>query len=452
MSKGKLAIEAPVTVTSSIVGSDRFDSISIRSAMLTVRKGPDRGLKLALSDHGVVVGSEKSCDLCLSDEGVSRRHFEIIPQTTGYLIRDLGSMNGTFLRGIRITEAILTEGLDIELGRSRLRLTLLDQFDEFPLSPHSAFGKMLGPSAAMRRVFTLLESATGADLTLLLTGETGTGKDLAAETVHGLSRRRDAPFIVVDCGAITASLLASELFGHKKGAFTGAERDRVGSFEAAAGGTLFLDEIGELDVATQPMLLRFLESRQIKRLGENRYRPVDVRLIVATNRDLDAEVKAGRFRQDLFFRLSVLRVRMPSLRERPEDIAFLARHFVQKLKPELDPDQVLSEQILAMLYSHSWAGNVRELRNVVERLLVVPYDKAFLREAEPAPSLMKIDDLLRMPFHHARKAWVERFEKQYLSFQLHNHQGVVTRAAKKSEMARETFHRLMAKHGLKKKQ
>jgi len=433
-----------------ITKPDQSAALQVRRARLKVTRGPDKGQQKDLPPTGAVVGSSPDCDLMLTDTAVSRRHFEILPGEDGFTLRDLGSKNGTVLGGMLLHEVTLTAGADIQVGQSRLRFSILDEHDEYPLSNRTSFGPLLGRSVAMRQVFALLEPAAASEATLLLEGESGTGKDLAAETIHSLSPRRAEPFVVVDCGAVHSTLAESELFGHLKGSFTGADSDRAGAIESANGGTVFLDEIGEVPPGVQPKLLRFLENKEVKRLGENRYRPVDVRLIVATNRDLTAEVEAGRFREDLFYRLSVVRVRFPPLRDRREDIGPLARSFVQKLRPDADPIEVISDQVLSMFQNHDWPGNVRELRNVVERLLLFPERPEAAISPTGRSSGQEAQDLLGLPFHEARRAWTDRFEKVYLSSMLDGHNGVVSQAAEAAGIPRQTFHRLMAKHRLKK--
>jgi transcriptional regulator with GAF, ATPase, and Fis domain len=439
-----------VLVTKIITKSDQTSSLQIRRASLKITKGPDKGLQIKIQGNGVVVGSAPECDLVVTDPAVSRRHFELVPVERGFLLRDLGSKNGTGIGNIAIKEAILTGQAEIIIGQSRIRFSILSEHDEFPLSSRSSLGRLLGRSVAMRKIFYLLERAAKSDTTLLLEGESGTGKDLAAETVHELSDRRRGPFLVVDCGAVKSTLVESELFGHRKGAFTGAEKDRAGVFESATKGTVFLDEIGELDPALQPKLLRLLENRQIKRLGENKYRPVDVRLIAATNRDLKAEVDSGKFRQDLYYRISVLGINMVPLRDRREDIGMLARSFVQKLDQNVDPLKVVSDQVISMFLNHDWPGNVRELRNVVERLLLFPEKPAQVLQLTKADQNQAItyDNLINLPFHDARRNWIDRFEKVYLTSLLDANQGVVARAARQAGIPRQTFHRLLTKHGL----
>jgi two-component system response regulator GlrR len=428
-------------------------TLKVRRARLKVISGPDKGLYKDIGLFRIVVGTDSGCDLVLTDQSVSRRHFDLAPCPHGFRLCDLESTNGTIVKGMRAEQITLTGREDIRIGQTRLRLLLLDDHEEHPLSPLGFFGPLLGESIAMRQVFALLEPAARSNTILLLEGESGTGKDLAAETVHRMSARKDQPFIVVDCGTIQSTLVESELFGHRKGAFTGAEQDRMGALESAHQGTIFLDEIGELDLSIQPKLLRLLENREIKRLGENHYRPVDVRLIAATNRDLEDEVRAGRFREDLYYRLSVLRVRMPALRDRLEDVAMLARRFVQQIAPEADPESVINESVMSMFMNHDWPGNVRELRNAVQRLLLFPERPgAALRMSEqPGAATRSVVDLVDLPYYEARRKWTEDFERDYLSALLADSGGVVARAAKRAGIARQTLYKLLDKYNFAKK-
>jgi transcriptional regulator with PAS, ATPase and Fis domain len=441
-------------ITQIITMPDRSEVMQVRQAHLVVTKGPDKGKKRDIGQPGLVVGSAPDCSFVLTDSGVSRNHLEIVPGFEGFDLRDLDSKNGTMVNSVRVTNALLTGGEEIRLGKSRMQVVVLDKHDQFPLSDKTSFGSLRGRSHAMRRVFAQLERAVATDSTLLLEGESGTGKDLAAESVHLLSERRQGPFVVMDCGAMGPSLVESELFGHRKGAFTGADQDRAGVFESADLGTVFLDEIGELEPGIQVKLLRLLEKKEFRRLGENRYRSVDVRLIAATNRDLAADVETGKFRQDLYFRLSVIRVRLPPLRERREDIGLLAKIFLPMLRPDLDPVEVISDRVLAMFVNHDWPGNVRELRNVLERLILFPENpEAAIRtvaKADSQDSTLLTHDLLGMDFHQAREKLNERFEKIYLSAMLDACDHVVAKAAERSGMARQSFYRLMARHKLAK--
>ncbi|MCA9666346.1 MAG: sigma 54-dependent Fis family transcriptional regulator [Myxococcales bacterium] len=430
-------------------------TLMMQAATLLVRRGPDKGKRFELEAPRAVIGSGEHCELCLADGSVSREHLEVLAVEGGYLLRDLGSTNGTFVGGVRLREGIVSDTTAIELGETRVRLSPSDKVVEVPVSARRSFGELHGESVAMRTVFAQLERVAPSDTTVLVVGESGTGKELAARSLHAASARQEAPFIIIDCGAMPPTLLEAELFGHERGAFTGADRARDGAFAEADGGTVFLDEIGELPIELQPRLLRFLERREVRRIGSTQHRVVDVRVIAATNRPLRADITAKRFREDLYYRLSVVTITLPPLRGRPEDIELLALHFAER--GGRDARDVLSPALLAALGTHDWPGNARELRNVVERMLLFPeLDAAQLIAAgDPAtagqprggvPSLATLTDL---PFHEARSQWQDRFEEAYLAAQLERAGGVVANAAEDCGLPRQTFHRLMKKHGLR---
>ena len=311
---------------------------------------------------------------------------------------------------------------------------------------------MLGKSAPMRRCFSLLEAAAGCDATVLLEGESGTGKEVAAESVHRLSARAAGPFVVVDCGAIAPNLIESELFGHEKGAFTGAAAAHAGAFERSDGGTLFLDEIGELDAALQPKLLRFLEKREVRRVGGTQAKKVDVRVVAATNRRLEQMAQEGGFREDLFYRLAVIRVELPPLRGRREDVPMLALELAARMRPGVDPASWLDARTLEVLSSYPWPGNVRELRNVLERLAALPDARPELLLDPAAGASVSADPLNALEglsYHDAKERILDAFERRYVADVLAKENGVVARAAQRACVPRQTFFRLIRKHGLK---
>ena len=317
---------------------------------------------------------------------------------------------------------------------------------ELPARPPTAFfGRLVGRSEVMRHVIERLRTIAAHDATLLLEGESGTGKEIAAEAVHEAGLRRQKPFVVVDCGAIARPLLEAELFGHERGAYTGATQARVGALVRANGGTLFLDEIGELDLELQPCLLRLIERREVKPLGASTPRRVDVRIIAATNRDLAREAAKGAFRADLFYRLAVTRVRMPSLSERSEDIPLLCRQIARELS-ERGVDKVFTDHELHELAHRSWPGNVRELRNAVERMATLGGAETFDPIWE-RPSIAP--GSARVPFREAKARMVTSFERQYLTEVLEEHSGNITAAAHASRVDRVHFLRLMDKYGLR---
>jgi DNA-binding NtrC family response regulator len=301
----------------------------------------------------------------------------------------------------------------------------------------------------MRKLFALLEKVAPSDINVLIEGESGTGKELVANEIVQRSPRAEKPFVVVDCGAISPNLVESELFGHLRGSFTGADRDRVGAFEAADGGTVFLDEVGELPVELQPKLLRAIEAREIRRVGETRPRKVNVRVISATNRDLEREVNRARFREDLYFRLAVMTVRVPPLRERLDDLVILIRVFLQALAMP-DQERLFTPQVLSEMSRHDWPGNVRELRNYVERSVVLQKAGPTIRRSTPGAGFglpPPVD--IGVPFKIAKDASIDTFERAYLTALLEAAGNNMSKAARMAGMDRMYLHRLVQKHGLR---
>ncbi|HEX7842916.1 MAG TPA: sigma 54-interacting transcriptional regulator, partial [Kofleriaceae bacterium] len=383
MSDRTEAADGPTTAVAGSAAELRFPRYR-----LTVIEGPDRDRAIDGGAAELAIGTATANTLILSDPAVSRHHVAIAPAPRGHLIRDLGSTNGTTVNGIAVEGAYLAPGAVIAIGRSRLRFDALGGEDCAALSADARWGRALGTSEAMRRLFAVLPRLAESDSTILLEGETGTGKGLLAEAIHEASPRAAGPFIVLDCGAIPPSLIESELFGHEKGAFTGAAAARVGGFEAARGGTVFLDEIGELPLDMQPKLLRALEDRVVKRLGGNEPVRLDIRIIAATNRDLRSEINQGRFRSDLYYRLNTIRLRIPPLRERRDDIALLVAHFYRPLRPGGEPPPA---ELIAELARHDWPGNVRELRAAVERAVLLGDPAVWRALSEDAPALADDD-------------------------------------------------------------
>jgi two-component system response regulator GlrR len=415
----------------------------VRRVRLRVVDGEGTGLVHEAEGQRTVVGTHASADVVLEDPTVSRFQLEIQVNETGVVLKDLGSRNGTWIGGVRVLSAVLEEDATIVIGRTTLRFELLADRYAIALRDGEAFGTMVGRSLPMRTAFTWLARAAKSEATLLLAGETGTGMDAAAESVHAESTRRDGPFVALDCGAIPAGLLEAELFGWEKGAFTSAHASRAGVFEQANGGTIFLDEIGELSPILQSKLLRVLERREVRRLGSESVRPIDVRVIAATNRDLREEVNAGRFRSDLFFRLGVLEVRMPPLRDRLEDLPSLIASLAAG-----DPRIVAlakDASFLDALRRRSWPGNVRELRNHL--------DRAGVMGDVPRESVAETKDPLvftvKEPLRVVRERWVVECEKRYLSALLQEHGDNVTAAAKSIGVSRVHLHRLLSRVGLR---
>ncbi|MGE3455366.1 MAG: sigma 54-interacting transcriptional regulator [Kofleriaceae bacterium] len=425
----------------------RGGHMAVRRFVLRVIAGPDTGVKYVSSGRPVVIGTHESADLALTDPTVSRFHCELSVGEGSVTIRDLGSKNATRVSGLDITEARLDGTTTIVLGHTEVEFSLGESFAELPLATRESFGDLVGRAPATRALFAQLERAAESDVTVLLLGETGTGKEIAARAIHEQSSRAQGPMIVVDCGAIPHSLIDSELFGHEKGAFTGADRRREGAFELASGGTIFLDEIGELGSELQPKLLRVLERREVQRIGSATPTPIDVRIIAATNRNLHTEVNAGRFRSDLFYRLAVLEVRIPPLRERLDDIPMLVSHFLRENKLEDRPEAapLRDEKFQANLARYAWRGNVRELRNYLERALVEPDREIVAGPGWEAPPEIDVNQKLAT----VREAWVRYVERRYIVELLEKSGGNVSAAARSAGIDRAHFYRIMAACGLR---
>jgi transcriptional regulator with GAF, ATPase, and Fis domain len=417
---------------------------------ITVLKGPDAGKTRDLVSSTIRVGTSSDNDLVLSDNTVSRRHCAFEPVSGGVRVRDEGSTNGVVSAGVRLFDAVLNAAVQLQLGDTLIALEPLSEVVALEQATSDRFGDLLGRSARMRELFADLERIAQTDVTLLIEGETGTGKELVAESVHRESGRAEGPFVVFDCSAVAPTLAESELFGHERGAFTGAVNARPGVFEQASGGTIFLDELGELPRDLQPKLLRVLEKRQVRRLGSQVTLPVDVRLIAATNRNLQAEVALGNFREDLYFRLAAAHVQVPPLRDRMDDLPLLAEHFLARVTPPRGLADV-PPAVWEMFKAHRWPGNVRELSNAVQRLLVTP-ERALspLSSNSPSPSSPPppSSEAPLQPLRVARREAGDGFERTYLEALLAKTGGNVTRAAAIAEVSRQMVQKLMRKHGI----
>lgn len=407
---------------------------------LRVVEGPDSGAATQVGDR-ITIGTSELCDLRLTDPTVSRRHAAAEPGTFGIRFTDAGSRNGTWVGDCSLTDVELPPGTKLRLGSSWVVVELdTDRAQDGQTDSgesHQRFGRFLGASKRVQALYSTLHRVAPTDATILLEGESGTGKELLAEAIHEHSARASEPFVVVDCGAIAETLIEAELFGHEKGAFTGADRARPGAFERANGGTVFLDEIGELPINLQTRLLRLLDRRHVARIGSEQRIDVDVRIVAATNRDLEREVEESRFRLDLYHRLAVVLVRVPPLRERNDDIDLLAHEFARQLGAAND---LLSADILTRLRSHRWAGNVRELRNYVERLVLLGDQQAEPTDDSADPFLNAA--LSGLPFRQARAQLLDAFTEKYIEDMLKRHNGNVSKAAESAGVARRYFYRL----------
>jgi transcriptional regulator with GAF, ATPase, and Fis domain len=419
---------------------------------IEVLAGPDAGRVLEIPGPEVRVGSAPGGEVVLQDPTVSRHHLTLRVEAERIRVIDAESTNGTWLDGIAIRDAYARPDSRIGIGNTVLCLAMLPDVIEIPLSSRERFGALIGRSPAMRRVFAMLERIAPTEATVLIEGETGTGKELAAEALHDESPRASGPFVVFDCSAVASNLMESDLFGHMRGAFTGAVSDRPGAFEAANGGTLFLDEIGELPLDLQPKLLRALERREVRRLGSNEVRRVDVRIVAATNRSLLREVELNRFREDLYYRLSVIRIALPPLRERREDIPLLIEHFMQMAGGSAGHSASVPAGLIQAVSAQSFRGNVRELKNAVSRALSLgsaPGWSAGPAAATPGPSSVPGAIDLSIPLKEARDAAADAFEKAYLSAALERTGGNVTRAAELAGVNRKFIQRAMKRFDLR---
>jgi two-component system response regulator GlrR len=404
----------------------RGHALFIRHFEAIVVDGRDRNARGTSRGDELTIGAAEGNDLRLGDGAVSRHHCVLRSNARGLELRDLNSTNGTFLNDTEIVSAYIVSGTRIRVGETTLAIRVLDTETEHPLAAGDRMGDLIGGSAVMRRLYPLIERCAKSESTVLINGETGTGKELVAEAIHEASARREQPFVVLDCGALPHELAESELFGHVRGAFTGADAARPGAFETADHGTIFLDEIGELPLALQPLLLRVLENGTVRRLGSNDYRRIDVRVIAASHRDLRSLVNERRFRPDLYYRLNVLALEVPPLRERSGDIALLAEHFWREFRPDVAAPRALVEQLAAQ----SWPGNVRELRNAVERASLIGW------RADAAPPETRT-------YEQAKEVW----ERAWLEQLMRTHGGNLSRAARTARMGRSHLRERIRRYG-----
>lgn len=442
----------PPLQTRSLDAQGRLRALQRRELTLTVLEGASRGRREVSRSAILRIGSGPDNDIVLKDDSVSRRHAELELTDAGIVLRDLESTNGTFYEGCWVREVVLPPKGRFSVGETVLQVDSGTAYD-VPLGEPSV-GGIVGESAAIRECTALLERYAQSDAPVLITGETGTGKDVFARALHILSARREAPLEVFDCSAIAASLIESELFGHVRGAFTDAREDRAGIFERSDGGTLLLDEIGELPLELQPKLLRALETGTVRRLGADKSVKTNVRLVAATNRDLSTMVAEGRFRSDLYYRLNVLKIEVPPLRRRRDDIPVLCAAMMLQMS---NPRRSLTPEALSFLMSYDWPGNVRELRNVLHRAMVLAKDQIepqhflLLNEgrASPAPPVRDESPMdWEASFHVSKERCIENFEREYLVRLLDRHRGRVVRAAAAAGISRQTLHRLMVRHDL----
>ena len=443
----------------------------LRRVMLRVKDGPDRGAQITVARSRITIGRSAVNDLALTDTSVSGTHAEIVLGDQGVQVHDLESTNGTYVAGIRIRSAWLDPGMTLKVGKTEVELLSADEV-QVPISGEEQFGALYGRSPAMREVFATLERVAPTDMSVLIGGQTGTGKELVARALHDESHREKGPFVVLDCGSLPRELAEAAILGHKKGSFTGAVSDRPGCFEEADGGTLFLDEIGELPLDLQPKLLRVLDRREVQRIGESQVRKVDVRVVAATHRDLRMMVGQGQFREDLYFRLSVMSVELPTLRERGEDIIMLAERFLDDFARSNQtgmPRPALGDAAKHALMGEPFPGNVRQLKNVIQRAahlcrhgIIEPSD-LFLGRREDPRSMSASEErtegndgidpaLYDAPFKDAKQQMVDTFERAYFGRLLDRTDGNLSRAAAEAGITRYYLRELLKRLGMHKSQ
>ncbi len=429
-------------------------ALPVRSIRVDVTEGPEAGKAVTAERETFTIGTAEGNDLMLADPTVSRYHADVSRHASGGVaIVDHGSTNGTFVGAVRIERGVLPAGSYVRMGSSTLRIS--DGEDvALELSTEEKLGGLRGRTPIMRRLMAQIEKLAPTTAAVLLIGESGTGKEVIARALHDLGPRAGQPFVTVDCGSLSPNLVASELFGHERGAFTGADRTHIGAFESARGGTVFLDELGELPVHIQPTLLGVLERRRFRRLGGRTDIPVDVRVISATHRDLRAEVNAGTFRLDLYYRVAVATLKVPALRERADDIPLLVEHFARESGHDGPLEALFKPGALDALSAHHWPGNVRELRNLVEATIATGEAPAIDRDISRAVTTRAgFDDLfvplLSLGYKEARATLLEAFETRYFEGLLARAEGNVSRAAREARIDRSHLIDLLKRHGIK---
>lgn len=423
--------------------------LPVRTLSLRVVGGADLGLALADATGPVTIGNAEGNSLRLTDPSVSRFHVELSRKGDRVLVKDLGSTNGTAVNGLLITEAAVPPGSVLTLGHTQIEVSG-GKTGSLALSEKDSLGPLKGQSPVMRALLARIDTAARSESAVLLNGESGTGKELIARALHERGPRAKKPFVTVDCGSLSPGLVTSELFGHERGAFTGADRRHIGAFERANGGTVFLDEIGELPPTLQANLLGVLERRRFRRVGSQEELSVDVRVVSATHRDLRAAVNTGQFRLDLFFRLAVVKLDVPPLRARLDDLELLITHFLREAGSDATVAQLFPKDVLTTLRAHQWPGNVRELRNLVEATLAMGEPPKL--EAEAVSSGDVSAAAFPGPertYKEARADVLQRFEGDYLKKLLELTKGNVSAASRHAKMDRSHLIELLQRHGLR---
>ncbi len=425
--------------------------LELRGGRLVVEGDPERAV--VIGAEPVVVGRDPACQLVVGESGISAMHAELVATPRGVRLRDLGSKNGTWVGDLRVMEAFLTEATSFFVARTELSFAP-SKAEKIGLPALDHFGPLRGQSPLMLDLFRRLEKAAGTELTVLIQGETGVGKELVAKSIHQASARASGPFVVVDCGAIVPTLEEATLFGHERGAFTGAMTARESPFVEANGGTIFLDELGELPIDVQPKLLRALAEKRVKRVGSNTYEPFDARVVAATRRDLETAVNTGAFRSDLYFRLAQVRAAVPPLRQRLDDVPHLIRHMLDQMGNKGAWRRV-SRSTLDRLLRYDWPGNVRELRNAVAVALALaeerePLDIAAalgLKAGKPKGTI--VEATANRGYHDAKREALQQFERAYFSQLVEATAGNVAEISRRTGLQRTHVRRYLKLHGLR---
>jgi len=474
--------------TVEVEGHPLSEGFPLHKIKLQVLTGSDINLEGTFEKPVVRIGADPLCDLVMSDPTVSRMHAEVRRRGDTFELIDLDSTNGTFVNGERIKSFEIESDSRFQVGRSQVLFTVTTEQIAVQVTDRTRYGNIIGQSQALREIFSILDRVAPSDLSVVIEGETGAGKELIAAALHEHSARASKPFVVFDCSAFPPTLLESELFGHEKGAFSGASQRHRGVFERADGGTIFFDELGEMDIEFQAKFLRVLETGDVRRVGGESSFNVDVRVVAATNRDLEELVQEKKFRQDLYYRLAKVRFNLPPLRERPEDIPLLAEHFLNVIAGEENARPLLTEDALRTLQAYRWPGNIRQLRNVIEKAVAMCSGGAITSEylrkelnvaptfsSEPAvqtaarpleaPAAQstgistngrqvtlqtEIEDAdgEAIPFRDAKDALVDKFERIYLENLLIRNRQNVSKTAREAQIDRRHLYRLLKKHDL----
>lgn len=437
------------------------NELKIWRIKLTVLSGESRSQTVILNGDSAMIGKTDDCSLVLTDATVSRRHMRIRHDPEGWRVVDLDSTNGSFVNGARVRSSFIPPGALLRAGTVEIAFTPERDEAEVNAWPEAEYHGLYGQSLVMRQLFGLMDRVAGTDATVLIEGDTGVGKSHIAKVLYEASTRAEGPYVVVDCGSVQSELIASELFGHERGAFSGAFQQRKGAFELANQGTLFLDDLGEISLDLQPNLLRALDARNVKRVGGDKMIPVDLRVIAASQRSLAREVERGVFREDLYFRLSVVKLRVPPLRERPEDIAPLAERFLTDFAANRGLGELrLGGKALDRLTSHDWPGNVRELRNTIERAVLMAsfqpgsslklgplFGTVKAKSPRAPPPELRFDPSLS--FKEAKARWMSESQERYLGWLMDRADGNISQAARDANMDRKYLHKLLDNMGWK---